>query len=316
MKTAALKIIPLLAIAFCLPFASGLNAYSQKKTAVAPKIHTEMLVTTKWLASHLKDKQVFILHVARDRQNYDEGHIPGARFLSLGSILTTRDGISNELPNVEKLINVFEALGIGDQGKIIIYGDNNGLSASRAFFTLDYLGHGHRLALLDGGLEKWKASGLQLETETAKFETARFTPRLSADVLTSFEIMLDQSWVTMNVPDSGVAIIDARPQEQFAGIPNQRSGHIPGAANVFWMQHLTSANDLTLKPATELRKLYEAVGLKPDQKVVTYCNTGMQASQTYFTLKYLGYKVSMYDGSFSEWSKSESAPILTGNSRK
>jgi thiosulfate/3-mercaptopyruvate sulfurtransferase len=70
-----------------------------------------------------------------------------------------------------------------------------------------------------------------------------------------------------------------------------------------------------MKPLSELSKLYEAAGLRPDQKVVTYCNTGMQASQTYFTLKYLGYNVMMYDGSFSEWSKAEGAPVSTGKGR-
>jgi thiosulfate/3-mercaptopyruvate sulfurtransferase len=117
-------------------------------------------------------------------------------------------------------------------------------------------------------------------------------------------------------PKRSVAIIDARPEEQYLGTPNQRSGHIPGAANLYWMKHLTSASDLTLKPVTELQKMFAEAGLKPDQKVVTYCNSGMQASHAYFTLKYLGYDVSMYDASFSEWSKTERQSDRNGEREK
>ena len=61
-----------------------------------------------------------------------------------------------------------------------------------------------------------------------------------------------------------------------------------------------------------LQKMFAEAGLKPGQKVVTYCNTGMQASHAYFTLRYLGYDVSMYDASFSEWSKAEGTAVVSG----
>ncbi len=307
--------IHLFVTTICLFVSLPLLLAAQPKPA-ATKVRTEMLVSTDWLAKHQTDKNVVVLHVTRDRKTYDEGHIPGARFLALGELLTTRDGIANELPPVAQLQAVFEKLGIGDEGRVILYGDNSGLAAARAFVTLDYLGHGQRAALLDGGLEKWKAEKRQLETQTVKTESARFTPRLRTDVIAKLDAMRDLSWVATNVTESSVAIIDARPEEQYVGAANSRSGHIPGASNVFWMQHLTNATDLTMKPAADLKKLYEAVGLKPGQQAIAYCNTGIQASQTYFTLKYLGYDVKMYDGSFTEWSKAEGAPVVSGKERK
>ncbi len=292
-----------------------LRVTAQQKPA-APKVRAEMLVTTDWLAKHLTDKNVFVLHVSRERKAFDDGHIPGARFVGLGDLLMTREGLANELPPVEHLQRLFETLGIGDEGRIVIYGENNGLAAARAFFTLDYLGHGNRAALLDGGLEKWKAEKRELQTQAGTPVAAKFTPRLRPGVLVKLDAMRDLSWVATNVSETSVAIIDARPEEQYLGTPNQRSGHIPGAANLYWMKHLTSASDLTLKPVTELQKMFAEAGLKPDQKVVTYCNSGMQASHAYFTLKYLGYDVSMYDASFSEWSKTEGNPIVTGKEKK
>jgi thiosulfate/3-mercaptopyruvate sulfurtransferase len=289
---------------------------AQSITNAEPEIREEMLVSTSWLAEHLTDKNLTVLHISRERKSYDEGHAPGARFIALGDILAARDGVPNELPAVERLQKVIADLGIGNEGRIVIYGDNNGLSAARLYYTLDYLGHGDRAALLDGGLEKWKAERRPIETQPAKYTAATFTPRLHPKIVIELDAMRDLSWVAANVSDPDVTIIDARPEDQYVGTPNQRSGHIPGAANIYWMKHLKSAGDLTMKPAEELRKIYYEAGIKPGQKVVSYCNTGVQASHSYFTLKYLGYDVMMYDASFSEWSKVEGAPVVTGKGRK
>ncbi len=301
--------------ATCLCVAAAILATAQTKSA-APKVRSELIVSTDWLAKHLTDKNVFVLHVAREQKAFEAGHIPGARFVSLGDLLASREGVANELPPVEQLQKVFEAAGIGDKGRIILYGDNNGLAAARAFFTLDYLGHGDRAALLDGGLEKWKAEKREVKTQAASQTAAKFTPRPRPEVLVKLAAMRDLSWVAANVAETSVGIIDARPEEQYVGAANTRTGHIPGAANLYWMKHLTSASDLTMKPASELQKMFAEAGLKPGQKVVAYCNSGVQASHAYFTLKYLGYDVSMYDASFSEWSKAEGTAVVSGKERK
>jgi len=93
-------------------------------------------------------------------------------------------------------------------------------------------------------------------------------------------------------------LLDVRPAADFSG---EKGSHIPGSLNANWVDNQLSAQDQTLKPEAELRKLYEGLGVKGDVPVVTYCNSGMQASQSYFTLKYLGYDVKLYDGSMSEW---------------
>jgi len=292
---------------------------AQPKQTAGLKVRSEMLVSTDWLAKHINDRGVFVIHVAADRKHYDDGHLPGARFLSSKEILTTRNGLANELPAVADLRKTFEQLGVGDTGRIVIYGENSGLLAARVYFTLDYLGHGDRAALLDGGIEKWKAEKRTVETQPVKTESAKFTPRPRPQVVAGLDAMRDLSRVAANVPslgDASVAIVDARPEEQYIGNQTPRSGHIPGAASVYWLNNLLSKENPAMKPLSELSKLYEAAGLKAGQKVVTYCNTGMQASHAYFTLKYLGYDVMMYDGSFSEWSKAEGASVTTGKERK
>jgi len=313
------RLIALAAICFLAPQFPTIQSHTikaQSEQAAGLKVRSEMLVSTDWLAKHINDRNVFVIHVAAERKHFDDGHIPGARFLSSKEILTTRNGVANELPAVADLQKVFEQLGVGDTGRIVLYGENSGLLAARVYFTLDYLGHGDRAALLDGGIEKWKAEKLPVETQPVKTEPAKFTPRPRPQIVAKLDAMRDLSWVAANIPDADVAIVDARPEEQYAGNQTQRTGHIPGAANIYWLTHLLSRENPTMKPPSELSKIYEAAGLKSSQKAVAYCNTGMQASHTYFTLKYLGYDVMMYDGSFSEWSSTEGAQVVKGKERK
>ncbi|HMY73661.1 MAG TPA: rhodanese-like domain-containing protein, partial [Blastocatellia bacterium] len=222
MKTLTRTYVLCLPAVICFCIAAAL---AQSKPS-APAVRAEMIVSTDWLAKHLSDKNIFVLHVARERKAYDDGHIPSARFIALGDLLTTREGVANELPPVEQLQKLFEAAGIGDEGRIVIYGENNGLAAARAFFTLDYLGHGARAALLDGGLEKWKAEKRELQTQAASFAAAKFTPRPQPGVLVKLDAVRDLSWVAANVASANVSLLDARPAEQYAGTPNQRSGSV------------------------------------------------------------------------------------------
>ena len=312
-------LLTIASVLFLVPFqAEGQGRAHQKEKPRA--VRSEMIVLTAWLAGHLNDPKVVVLHVARERSHYDGGHIPGARFVGWGEITATRDGVPNELAPVADLQKLFERLGVGDDVRIVLYGDNSGLSAARAYFTLDYLGHGARAALLDGGPEKWKAERRAISTDLVETKTSRFTPRVRASAVTNLDVVRDLSWTAMNVISPSAVLIDARPVDEYTGakpgdgVP--RAGHIPGAANVFWMQNVVSKESPALQSVPALRKLYEEAGAQHGRTVVAYCRTGGQASHTYFTLKYLGYDVVMYDGSFFEWSNTQGAPVVVGGERK
>lgn len=296
----------------------SVTGQSLKKAAIG--VRAEMLVTTDWLAKNLNNPRVVVLHVAREQKNYDAGHIPGARFLPLSELLVMRGSLPNELPPVERLAQLFARLGVGDDSRVVLYGENFGLYAARAYFTLDYLGHGDRAALLDGGLEKWKAEKREVSTAVPTVQTAVFTPRPNPKILVTFDAMRDLSWTAANIAAPNVVLIDARPNADYLGTtPDDglpRRGHIAGAASLYWMQHLRSREMPTLRPVAELRKMYEEIGVRPGTSVVTYCRTGVQATHSYFVAKYLGYDVAMYDASFIEWSKAEGAPVVTGEQKK
>lgn len=261
----------------------------------------DMLVSADWLATHASDAKVVILHVAPNRTAYDAGHIPGARFVALPELAITRDGIPNELAAVSDLKRVIEAAGVSDDSRVVLYSDGSVLPATRAYFTLDYLGHGDQAALLDGGLEKWKNEGHALSKDAPPSSQGHFTPHPKPELIVQMDAVKQMS----GKPASSEVLLDVRSAADFRG---EKGSHIPGAVNEFWMENQASRENQALKSDDALRKLYEALGVTPEKRVVTYCNTGMQATQSYFTLKYLGYDVRLYDGSMSEWN-AKGAPV-------
>jgi thiosulfate/3-mercaptopyruvate sulfurtransferase len=217
----------------------------------APPVAADLLVSVAQLQRRLNDPATVILHVGRDRASYEAGHIPGARYLALSSI----DG-DGALPSAQALDDAFESVGVSDASRVVVYGDLGGLAAGRAFFALDYLGHPP--AVLDGGLAAWRAAGRPVETAAATASRGTFTPRPHP------ELVVDAAWVRGHLRDSTVAIIDARPPEQYSGAEPgdgvQRPGHIPGAKNLFGQNTIASPANPVLRSPEVLRALYRLAG--------------------------------------------------------
>ena len=303
---------------FLFIFTFTISATFAQKSKSA--VRQQMLVSTDWLAKNLKQPKLVLLHIARGRKNYDAGHIPGARFLDYGELIVTRSGVVNELPPVEKLQQLFANLGVNNDSRVVLLCEGQGIMAARTYWTLDYLGSGDNAALLDGSLEKWKAEKREVSTTVPEIIAGNFTPRLNPKVMVAREAVRDVSWLTVNSETSETVLLDSRPAEVYSGESKNANlplnGHIPGAGNVYWMNTLTSKESPTFKPLAELQKMYAEAGVEPGKKVMTYCWIGMMASHGYFTLKYLGYDVAMYDGSFTEWAKSDGVTVVTGKNRK
>ena len=278
--------------------------------AEPPVVQQRMLVTTDWLAANLR--YVTLIEVGSSKEAYMKGHIPGAVFLPLDQLVVERDGIPAELPRLGNLQEVFEHLGVGNTGRIVVYGETE-LAAARAFFTLDFLGHGWRVSLLDGGLSKWRAENRVLSFAAPVVESRRFSPKVQSEkVVNQAEIA---TFLNCGAPlfSENFILIDARPGPQFsgavAGANINRPGHIPAARNFCWAENLTSNDARTFLATAELAREYRELGVTPRKQIVTYCRTGMEASLTYFVLRYLGYEPALYDGSFIEWSNDPELPV-------
>ena len=264
----------------------------------------EMLVNTQWLADHLQDSDLIVLCVAENDLFYFSGHIPGTRLIRLSDIVTSRDGIPNQLPNAEHLQKVFEDAGVSDDSRIVLYGERSGVLAARAYFTLDYLGLADHAALVDGGLEKWRAEGRPQSTDTP-----HVVPH-ALQIHPHPEIMVDTPRVA-EYSHSGtpkVLLLDARPPLEYSGeqlsenVP--QAGHIPSSQSLYWHDLLRKGDIPEFRSESDLRRRFEAAGASRDKEVITYCRSGMQSSLDYFTAKYLGYSTRMYVGSFYEWTRS------------
>jgi thiosulfate/3-mercaptopyruvate sulfurtransferase len=272
----------------------------------SPRVRTDMLVSTDWLAEHLNDPNVIIIHFARYKGDYDRGHIPGARFLRTNQLISDNQETTFELPPVVDLQKALESIGIGDKGRIIVYGTQAPPTTTRAYFTLDYLGLGDRVALLDGGIEKWKAEKRTLSTESSKVTPAKLTVHPRPEVVAKY----DEVRKITDSSEPSALLLDARPMSRY------KDGHLAGAVDLFWVDTLTSRDIPSWKSPEELRKIFEAAGFKPGSKIISYCEVGQQATHTYFTAKYLGYGVAMYDGSYDEWTSAKDAPVVKGDAKR
>ena len=265
----------------------------------AQAVREEMLVSADWLQQRLGT--VTLLHIG-DAAGYDASHIPGAVLVETSSLLVQRDGTPNELPPVDALERIFRAAGVGPRERIVVYGSDP-LFAARAWLTLDHLGQGNRVALLDGGLTKWIAAGYATSTERVVPKPGSFEARPVPQTITRLATMREVVRLRDQLGPN-LVLIDARSPAQFcgdeAGPDVQHAGHIPGAVNVPYPSNLDATG--SFKSVYDLRVIYRQAGVTRDSANIVYCRTGMQASMTYFVLRYLGYDASLYDGSFIEWS--------------
>lgn len=274
-------------------------------------IENKILISTNWLAEHLSDPELVILHIGK-KDEFDKEHIPKARAISMKElIIDYENGFRHELPDDEKLQSVLRNVGINQDSKVVIYySDENVIPlATRLYFTLDYAGLGEQTSILNGGLIQWKNEKRKLSSEATDYEKGNFTMKKNAKVLADKEMILK------NLEDPEAIIVDARPEEQYDGSEEDhnspRRGHIEGAVNLPFYNVQQEENSYLFKSDSELLKTFEELGINNNSMAIIYCGSGVWASPVYFVGKYLGYNVRLYDASFQEWGNDENLPITS-----
>lgn len=264
---------------------------------------SDPLIAPSALAALLSTTKPPLILDLRPAERFAQGHIPGAIHLDLWglSLIDTSDApLAAFMWIIEHL---FALRGVTDDRTVVVYEDDAGVRAARAFWFLEYLGHPDA-RLLDGGIKAWTAAGQSVTTDVTSPTPSDWHGTKRPELLATWKEVRDR------LGDAGTAILDTRSDAEYYGelVRAKRGGAIPGAVNLEWKQNLRA--DGTFKPADELRAMYAAAGVMPDRDVVTYCQGGYRAAHSYLALRLCGFpNVRNYTGSWKEWGDREDLPI-------
>ena len=279
------------------------------------------LVTTEWLAAHLRDPKVKILDASFKmpgvtplaKDDYLKAHLPGAAFFDVDTVSDHASSLPHMFPDADQFGRDVGALGVGNDDTVVLYDSGSWVAAPRAWWM--FVAFGHRdVRVLDGGLKKWLAEGRP--TAAGAATPARATYRASLDATR----VRTKQQVLANLASCGEQVIDARAAERFTGAaaepwPGRRSGHIPASLNVPYGELLQA--DGTMKPLAELRAAFSRAGVDFDRPMLTSCGSGVSAAVLSIALYRLGVEnPALYDGSWAEWGLPDGPEIATGPARR
>lgn len=281
-------------------------------------INNDPLVSTEWLAEHLKDANVKLLDATfklpgilpLPKDDYLAAHIPGAVYFDVDAVSDHSNPLPHMFPSAEQFGRDVGGLGISNGDTVVIYDAGSWVAAPRAWWM--FLSYGHRdVRILNGGLKKWRAEGRPVESGEVKAKPAIFKASYDARRVRSIEQMV------ANVASRAEQVIDARAADRFEGRaaeprPGIRSGHIPGSLNLPY-NNLFDAATGTMKPLDDLKKAFAGAGVDTARPIVTSCGSGVSAAVLTLALYRLGVEnTALYDGSWSEWGKADGPAIATG----
>jgi thiosulfate/3-mercaptopyruvate sulfurtransferase len=275
----------------------------------------DALVSTEWLEEHAGDPDIRVIEVDEDTEAYEKGHIRGAVAWNWNTDLHTRVG--RDYIDAAGFAELLADAGVGPETTVVLYGGNNNWFAAYAYWLLKLRGF-DQVKLLDGGRKKWELESRELSQETPSHPAAEHL--VLEDERSEIRALRDE---VVGSVGGATAFVDVRAPEEFRGeklapdhLPQEQAqvpGHIPGAANIPWVQ--AANDDGTFKSADELRELYAAQGITADREVIAYCRIGERSSHTWFALhELLGFSnVKNYDGSWTEYGSLVGVPVEVGS---
>ncbi len=283
----------------------------------SPQDDPRTLVSTDWLARHLRDPDLRVLDASwylpaqnRDaKAAYAAAHIPGARFFDIDEISDQRSDLPHMAPPSEKFISRMRAMGVGDGHQVVVYDGAGIFSAARVWWTFRLMGK-LDVAVLDGGFPKWQAEGREIEDMPPIIRDRHMT------VSRQNQLVKDVTQVAHAAKLGEAEILDARSAARFRGEAPEpraglRSGHIPGSKNIPFAEVLNP--DGTMKEPAALKAVFQAAGVDLTKPAITSCGSGVTAAILSLALERIGHRNhALYDGSWSEWGMYDDLRVATG----
>jgi thiosulfate/3-mercaptopyruvate sulfurtransferase len=250
------------------------------------------IVSTEWLQTHLKDRNVLVVDVS-DRGAYDRSHIAGAVFME--HMATVGDG--HRLLPADALAKAWAAVGVSDDTHVVLYGDTP-MATGWMFTSLAAIGHGERVSMLDGGIKLWQSEKRPTETAAPKAASGTLAVRPASDAI------VDAQWVRARLDSPQIKLLDVRTSREWD------AGHLPNATLILWQDLFADRELLTFKSRDEIRAMLAKAGVGPNQEAVTYCMVGLRASLMYVAARAAGVPARVYVGSWQDWSKDPKNPVV------
>jgi thiosulfate/3-mercaptopyruvate sulfurtransferase len=275
-------------------------------TPAASQPRPAVLVDTQWVKANLGKSGMRLIDVSGSKSTYDEGHLPGAVYIStIDDLSNPNDPLSAEILTADALTTLLSGLGITNNDTLVLYDDTNNMDASRAYWALKYYRH-PEVRIYDGGRTKWLGDGETLTADSVETVPSQYVAGAPDPALrTTWE------YVVASIGKDSTLLCDVRSTGEFTGqsARSQRGGHVPGAIHVEWTQAVNP--DGTFRSREELSKLYRDAGFLPEKEIITYCQVGLRAAHTWFVLhELLEYpNVRIYDGSWEEYGSKADSPI-------
>ena len=265
--------------------------------------NAQLVVSPRDLAALLDATPRPLLLDLRPPEAYAAGHLPTAIHLDLWGVSLIDTDPAPLKAFMWMIEHVFAVHGVDATTPVVVYDEQSGVRAARAFWFLEHFGH-PSVRLLDGGFNAWIAEGLSTTREAAPPPKSDWTGVRDPRTLATWKDVKEA------IGKRDVVIVDTRSDAEHDGtlVRARRGGAVPGAVHIEWTRNMADSGEF--KSADALEQMYTDAGVTPDREVITYCQGGYRAANSYLALRLLGYpRVRMYIGSWKEWGDREDLPI-------